>query len=100
MLEQDCEEIDLRIALESEESSRSQAVQEVVSLYKKAKQLETEGAELYVVAEQHQTVHDWYCAAAEPADDAGTVLIDVQLAQVRTLVKQTIKTAAAKFRDV
>ena len=58
MLEQDCEEIDLRIALESEESSRSQAVQEVVTLYKKAKQLETDAAELYAVAEQHQTVHD------------------------------------------
>ena len=101
MLKQDCEEIDLRIALEAEESARSASEQEVVDLHKRAGKLDAEATELFDEAEQHQMVIDWYDADAETSEgDAAPVPIDVQLAQLRDLVKQTYKEATAKVCHV
>ena len=68
MLKQDCEEIDLRIALEAEESARSASEQEVVDLHKRAGKLDAEATELFDEAEQHQMVIDWYDADAETSE--------------------------------
>ena len=95
MLQQECQELDLLIALETDKVERTSAEQEIVGLLRTAQALEREAEEIAEVAEQHQTVHDWYCAAAEPAEE-NLIPLDVQLAQLRGLVKEHLRSATSK----
>ena len=99
-LENDCQDLDLRIALQKDEDLLDPAEQELVVQLRKAQNLEQEAEDLSEEAEHHQIVHDWYCAAAEPGADleaADTeVPLDIQLAQMRKIIQDHIKSAASK----
>ena len=99
-LENDCQDLDLRIALQKDEDLLDPAEQELVVQLRKAQNLEQEAEDLSEEAEHHQIVHDWYCAAAEPGADIEAADIeaplDIQLAQLRKMIQDHIKSAALK----
>lgn len=97
MLEKDCQEMDLLLALEVEEGSRTAAEEELVALLRSAQTLEDEARECSETAEQHMTVVDWYSTLAQPEeDDDYNIPLDEQLKHLRGLVEEHLKSAAVK----
>lgn len=103
-LEHDCQQIDVAIALEKDADDLNQVEKQLVDLLCRAQSLELSAADLSEEAEQHQSVHDWYCAAAQPAEGLDAVdhavPLDDQLAQLRALIKENLTLAAAKVSNV
>ena len=96
MLEHECQELDLLMAAEDEEAEHTEFQQELATMLKHAQKLEGEADEQVELAEQHQTVHDYFSATAEPSEGNELDPIDLQLAELRAVVKNHLKSAEDK----
>ena len=76
MLPEDCQENNLLLVSEAEESSRTLAKQEFVLLLRSSQKLEDEVDE-NEIAEQHTTFMDWYSTLAEPEEEDKNVPLEL-----------------------
>ena len=87
MLEHECQELDLLMATEDEEAEHTKFQQELATMLKHAQKLEGEAGEQVELAEQHQTVHDYFSATAEPSEGHELDPLDLQLAELLRHIK-------------